>query len=91
MNYLYGYYIDDIQKISLGSIKFLREQLESFISTYEKNILIKNEDDRKRLDSLKEIVRLLKEEIYDMLMNDPGRIIDYADDNEEYLPSYYPL
>ena len=91
MNYLYGYYIDDIQKISLGSIKFLREQLESFISTYEKNILIKNEDDRKRLDSLKEIVRLLKEERYDMLMNDPGRIIDYADDNEEYLPSYYPL
>lgn len=91
MNYLYGYYIDDIQKISLGSIKFLREQLESFIDTYEKNILIKNEDDRKRLDSLKEIVRLLKEERYDMLMNDPGRIIDYADDNEEYLPSYYPL
>ena len=91
MNYLYGYYTEDIQKISLGSIKFLREQLESFISTYEKNILIKNEDDRKRLDSLKEIVRLLKEERYDMLMNDPGRIIDYADDNEEYLPSYYPL
>lgn len=83
--------MNDIQKISLGSIKFLTSQLEEFINTYEKNILIKTEDDRNRLNSLKEILRLLKAERYDMLMNDPGRIIDYADDNEEYLPSYYPL
>lgn len=89
--YLYAYYTQDIPKISLGSIKYLTHQLEEFIKIYEKKVYISNEADKQRLEDLKKILMILKSERYDMLITDPGRIIDYSDDNEDYLPEYYPL
>jgi hypothetical protein len=89
--YIYGYFNNDIPKVSLGSIHFLTSQLEEFISLYEKKILITEQEDRDRLDQLKKILSILKSERYDLLMNNPGYVIDYADNNEEYLPSYFPL
>ncbi len=82
---------NEIPKVSLGSIKFLTKQLEEFINLYEKKIYITNDEDKKRLEDLKRILLILKSERYDQLINNPGRIIDYSDDNEEYLPDYYPL
>ena len=89
--YIYGYFNNDIPKVSLGSIHFLTSQLEEFISLYEKKILITEQEDRDRLDQLKKILSILKAERYDLLMNNPGYVIGYADNNEEYLPSYFPL
>lgn len=89
--YMYTFYGENIPKISLGSIKFLTCQLEEFIKLYEKKVFISNEDDKKRIEDLKKILSILKAERYELLINDPGRIIDYADDNGEYLPDYFPL
>lgn len=91
MQFIYNQFSKDIQKIPLGSIKFLTSQLESFIEVYEKNVYISSEEDKQRIHDLKCILNILKNERYEELINCPGRIIDYSDDNEEYLPSYYPL
>ena len=89
--YLYAYYTQNIPKISLGSIKYLTHQLEEFIKIYEKKVYISNESDKQRLEDLKKILSILKAERYELLINDPGRIIDFADDNGDYLPDYFPL
>jgi hypothetical protein len=88
---MYTFYGENIPKISLCSIKFLTCQLEEFIKLYEKKVFISNEDDKKRIEDLKKILSILKAERYELLINDPGRIIDYADDNGDYLPDYFPL
>jgi hypothetical protein len=90
---LYEYMIntDDIKKVSLGSVKYLTEQLEQFVQIYEKNILLLSQEEVNALTQLKEIVNILKEGRYNELINNPELIIDFNDNNEDYLPSYYPL
>lgn len=90
---LYEYMIntDDIKKVSLGSVKYLTEQLEQFVQVYEKNILLLSQEEVNALTQLKEIVKILKEGRYNELINNPELIIDFNDNNEDYLPSYYPL
>lgn len=90
---LYEYMIntDDIKKVSLGSVKYLTEQLEQFVQVYEKNILLLSQEEVNALTQLKEIANILKEGRYNELINNPELIIDFNDNNEEYLPSYYPL
>lgn len=87
--YIYSYN-KEIPKISLGSIKFLTSQLEGFISLYEKKVLITSQEQRDKLDQLKRILVLLQTGQYNQLMTNPYMIIDFMDDNEEYLPKYYP-
>lgn len=89
--YIYGYFNNDIPKLSLGSIKFLTSQLNEFLAIYEKKILITSQEQRDTIERLKRILEILKSERYDQLISDPGWVIDYADDNEEYLPDYYPV
>ena len=90
---LYEYMIntDDIKKVSLGSVKYLTGQLEQFVQIYEKNILLLSQEEVNALTQLKEIVNILKEGRYNELINNPELIIDFNDNNEDYLPSYYPL
>ena len=90
---LYEYLIntDDIKKVSLGSIKYLTSQLEMFVALYEKNILVINQEEVNIINQLKQIVILLKEGRYGELINNPELLIDFTDDNEDYLPNYYPL
>ena len=83
--------VDDIKKVSLGSVKYLTEQLEQFVQVYEKNILLLSQEEVNALTQLKEIANILKEGRYNELINNPELIIDFNDNNEEYLPSYYPL
>ena len=83
--------VDDIKKVSLGSIKFLTTQLEQFVLLYEKNILLLSQEEVNIITQLKQIVTLLKEGRYNELINNPELIIDFNDNNDEYLPSYYPL
>lgn len=79
-----------IHKISLGAIKFLTKQLNDFVETYEKNILITSEEDLKKFEKLKNISKLLNEGQYDLLITYPNMFIDFNDDNEEYIPEYFP-
>jgi hypothetical protein len=90
---LYEYLIntDDIKKVSLGSIRYLTSQLEMFVALYEKNILVINQEEVNIINQLKQIVILLKEGRYGELINNPELLIDFTDDNEDYLPNYYPL
>jgi hypothetical protein len=90
---LYEYLIntDDIKKVSLGSIRYLTTQLEMFVALYEKNILVINQEEVNIINQLKQIVILLKEGRYGELINNPELLIDFTDDNEDYLPDYYPL
>jgi hypothetical protein len=89
--YLYGYFDNKPpEKVSLGAIKFLTNQLDDFVKLYESDVLITEQDDRDVLNKLKTIRDLLKAQRYDMLITDPNYIIDFNDDNEEYLPKYYP-
>lgn len=83
--------VDDIKKVSLGSIRFLTTQLEQFVLLYEKNILLLSQEEVNIITQLKQIVTLLKEGRYNELINNPELIIDFNDNNDEYLPSYYPL
>ena len=80
----------NIRKVSLGSIKFLAKQLKDFVETYEKNILINTEEDLKNFEQLKYISKLLNAGEYDKLIEYPQLFIDFDDDNEEYIPEYYP-
>ena len=82
---LYEYMIntDDIKKVSLGSVKYLTEQLEQFVQVYEKNILLLSQEEVNALTQLKEIANILKEGRYNELINNPELIIDFNDNNEE--------
>lgn len=89
---LYGYFENDSKpKVSLGAVKFLTYQLDSFLNLYEKSVYIEEAEDRERLERLKIIRDYLKRHQYQMLINDPQAVIDFNDDNEDYLPGYYPL
>ena len=68
---LYEYMIntDDIKKVSLGSVKYLTEQLEQFVQVYEKNILLLSQEEVNALTQLKEIANILKEGRYNELIN----------------------
>jgi len=78
-------------KLSLGSIKYLTRQLHDFVRTYEKDILITDPEIKAKFEKLKEISELLDRQRYDVLISDPSYVIDFNDDNEDYLPSYYPI
>lgn len=89
--YLYGYFNDEIPKVSLGSIKFLTSQLNEFLAIYEKKVLIDDPEIRENVERLKQILTLLKQQRYNELIAEPNLVIDFNDDNEEYLPEYYPI
>ena len=92
---MYEYFIDTdkIKKISLRALKFMSKELESFLELYEKNILIVNKEELDNFNKLKQISTYLKEGNYGALMNNPELMIDFSDDDDEdeYLPSYFPL
>ena len=77
-------------KISLGAVKFLAKQLKEFIELYEKKILLQTPEEIEKFNKLKEISRLLNNEDYHLLIADPFRYIDFTDDDEEYLPDWFP-
>lgn len=77
-------------KISLGSIKYLTKQLHDFIEVYEKCILMTNEE-KATFAELKQISELLDHQRYDLLIALPQYVIDFNDDNEDYLPEYFPI
>ena len=81
---------DNLKKISLGSIKYLTKQLHDFVETYEKYILMNNEE-KKIFEELKKISYLLDHQRYDVLIALPQYVIDFTDDNNDYLPDYYPI
>lgn len=90
--YMYGYFNDPkIQKISLGSIKYLTRQLNEFVSTYEKKVLIEDEEVKTKFERLKTIASLLNQQRFSELISDPMAVIDFNDDDEDYLPEWYPL
>ena len=91
--YLYGLFDDEKQnKVSLGSIKFLSEQLDRFLDIYEKKLTIDQDVDWDTINRLKTISTLLKQQRYGELIADPSFVIDFNDDNDgDYLPEYYPL
>jgi hypothetical protein len=91
---MYEYFIDPdkIQKVSIRALRYLSSQLEMFLLLYEKNILITDRDSLERFNRLKQISEILKQERYDMLINNPELLIDFTDNIEDdYLPDYYPL
>lgn len=81
---------NSFKKVSLGSIKFLAKQLNDFVETYEKKVLIQTPEDRRAFNRLKMISKLLNEEQYGMLITNPYLYIDFEDDNDEYIPHYFP-
>lgn len=91
--YLYGTYDDHntVKKVSLGSVKYLSQQLADFLEIYEENVMIDDDHQKEILERLKRISALLQQGRYDQLIADPRLIIDFNDDNEDYLPSYYPI
>ena len=91
--YLYGLFDDEKQNnVSLGSIKFLSEQLDRFLDIYEKKVTIDQDVDWDTINRLKTISTLLKQQRYGELIADPSFVIDFNDDNDgDYLPEYYPL
>lgn len=91
--YLYGYYDneDNKQKVSLGAVKYLSEQLDRFLKIYEKDIFIEDVEDRECLEQLKRISESLKNQRYHELIVDPQYVIDFNDNDEDYLPDYFPL
>ena len=92
---MYEYFIDtdNIKKVSLRALRFMGQELEAFLQLYEKNILITNKEDLYNFNRLKQISSYLKQGNYGALMNNPELMIDFADysDEDDYLPSYYPL
>ena len=93
MGYLYTDYKDEgIQKVSLGSVRFLASQLSELLLVYEKKVYIAPEDVKAKeaLIKLKYISQLLNDERFDQLIADPNYVIDFTD-NEDYLPDYFPL
>ena len=91
--YLYGVLdADDASnKVSLSSIKFLAEQLDKFVKTYEREVVINDPTDRKTLERLKMISSLLNQQRYDQLILDPNFVIDFNNDADGYLPEYFPF
>ena len=91
--YLYGTYDDHntVEKVSLGSVKYLSQQLADFLKIYEENVMIDDDHQKEILERLKRISSLLQQGRYDQLIADPRLIIDFNDNNEDYLPSYYPI
>jgi hypothetical protein len=90
---LYEYFIepDKIEKVSLRALKFMSQELETFLSFYEKDILLVSQDEMDALNRLKKLSELLKTGQYDKLMNNPELMIDFSDNDEtSYLPDYYP-
>lgn len=90
---MYEYFInaDDIKKISLGSIKYMTNQLDMFLSLYEKNILVISKEEVEIINKLKQVVQILKEGRFNELINNPDLMIDFMDDDEDYYPKYVPF
>ena len=89
--YIYSdYHPEGIEKVSLGSVRFLATQLDELVTLYEKKILLKTPEQKQALEQLKIISKLLINEQYDQVITDPGYVIDF-DNDEDYLPEYYPL
>ena len=89
--YVYSYCDDEFVKVSMSSIRFLTEQLGNFIAVYEKKILLVSDEDKEKFNRLKEIYSMLKNQRYDLLINNPSYVINFEIDDEEYLPGYYPI
>lgn len=80
---------DEIPKVSLSSIKFLSTQLSDFLDIYSKKLLMTDEE-KAAYKKLRIISNLLKERHYSDLIADI-RLIDFEDDDDDYLPEYMPL
>lgn len=89
--YIYGYHDDSFVKVSMSSIRYLTEQLGIFLSVYEKKILLTTDKDKETFERLKEIHMLLKNQRYDCLITNPSYVINFNVDNEDYIPSYFPI
>ena len=89
--YVYSYCDEEFVKVSMSSIRFLTEQLGNFIAVYEKKILLVSDEDKEKFNRLKEIYSMLRNQRYDLLMNNPSYVINFEIDDEEYLPGYYPI
>lgn len=90
--YIYGYFQnEETPKVSLSAVKYLSEQLEKFLLIYEKEVLIDDEEDRKRIEQLKNISMLLKQGRYHELIVDPYSVIDFQNDDDDYIPKYAPI
>jgi len=87
--YIYTDNPDKVDKISIGSIKYLTRTLDDFVNIYEQNVYMSDED-RQKLELIKEILMYLKHGRFDMLISDPS-IIDFNDDDENYFPEYFPI
>ena len=80
---------DEIPKVSLSSIKFLSTQLSDFLDIYSKKLLMTDEE-KAAYKKLRIISNLLKERHYSDLIADIS-LIDFEDDDDDYLPEYMPL
>ena len=89
--YIYGDFNDTFIKVSMSSIRYLTEQLGMFLAVYEKKILLVTDEDKENFRQLKHLYELLKDGRFDQLISNPTYVIDFKNDNEEYLPEYYPL
>lgn len=89
--YVYSYCDEEFVKVSMSSIRFLTEQLGNFIAVYEKKILLVSDEDKEKFNRLKEIYSMLRNQRYDLLMNNPSYVINFEIDDEEYLPGYYSI
>ena len=91
--YLYGLFDNEdvSKKVSISSIKYLSSQLDAFLKIYENNVMIENDEDRQTIERLKRISELLKDGRYDQLIADPTFTIDFNDNNDDYLPDYFPI
>ena len=81
---------NSFRKVSLGSIKFLTKQLNDFVETYEKKVLIQTPEDLRAFNRLKTISKLLNEGKYEMLITNPYLYIDFEADDDDYIPHYFP-
>lgn len=74
-----------VEKIQYGDIKFLTEQLESFIKIYKKKVLMDDNRYYQVMTYLEDILYKLKAGKYDMLIADTS-IISYEEDEVDNYP-----
>ena len=63
-------------KVRRSDIQYLTHQLHRFIHLYETRVCIEDSNVNTKLGELKQLLQLLEDERYDLLMNDPSIISD---------------
>ena len=91
MGIIYSYNPEKIVKVSISSIKYLTTQLSDFLEIYGKKVLMLSDEEREAYNRLIIISNLLKEKRYGELFVNPYFVVDFDDDNDDYLPEYLPL